>query len=86
MNAHFLDDRMLVFNSVHMGVAIDTERGLMVPTVFYANYKTLNEISAEVKKLAEDCQKGTINPDLLQGGTFTVTNLGMLDIESLHQF
>ncbi len=82
LNAHFLDDRMLVFNSVHMGVAIDTERGLMVPTVFYANYKTLNEISAEVKKLAEDCQKGTINPDLLQGGTFTVTNLGMLDIES----
>ncbi|NSW89662.1 MAG: 2-oxo acid dehydrogenase subunit E2 [Firmicutes bacterium] len=82
LNAHFLDDRMLLFNVVHLGVAVDTERGLMVPTIFYANHKSLNEISAEVKELAEECQKGTINPDLLKGGTFTVTNLGMLDIES----
>jgi len=82
LNAHFLDDKMKLFNIVNLGVAIDTERGLMVPTVMYANKKSLNEISEEVKKVAEECQKGTINPDLLKGGTFTVTNLGMLDIES----
>ena len=74
--------KMKLFNVVNLGVAVDTERGLMVPTVMYANKKSLNEISAEVKVLASECQKGTINPDLLKGGTFTVTNLGMLDIES----
>lgn len=82
LNAYFLDDKMRVFNNVHLGNAVDTERGLMVPTIFNANLKSLNEISKEVKELAEACQKGTINPDLLTGGSFTVTNLGMLGIES----
>ncbi|RCX12334.1 pyruvate dehydrogenase E2 component (dihydrolipoamide acetyltransferase) [Anaerobacterium chartisolvens] len=82
LNAHFLDDRMLYFNNVNLGVAVDTERGLMVPTVFNANLKSLNEISSEVKRIAEECQKGTVNPDLLKGGSFTITNLGTMDIES----
>lgn len=82
LNAHFLDDRMLYFKNVNMGVAVDTERGLMVPTLFNANLKSLNEISAEVKKLVKDCQSGTINPDMLKNGSFTITNLGTLDIES----
>ena len=82
LNAHFLDDRMLYFKNVNMGVAVDTDRGLMVPTLFDANLKSLNEISAEVKKLIKDCQAGTINPDLLKNGSFTITNLGTLDIES----
>lgn len=82
LNAHFLDDRMIYFKNVNLGVAVDTERGLMVPTVFNANQKSLNEISKEVKKIAKDCQSGTINPDLLKGAGFTITNLGNLDIES----
>jgi pyruvate dehydrogenase E2 component (dihydrolipoamide acetyltransferase) len=82
LNAHFLDDKMHIFHNVHLGVAVDTERGLMVPTVLNANKKSLNEISGEVKILAEECQKGTINPDMLKGGSFTVTNLGSLGIES----
>lgn len=82
LNAHFLEDKMLHFNNVHLGVAVDTERGLMVPNILNANLKSLNEISAEVKKLVQDCQKGTINPDLLKGGSFTITNLGTLGIES----
>lgn len=82
LNAHFLDDKMLVFNNAHLGVAVDTERGLMVPTLFNANKMSLNEISINAKKLIDDCQKGTINPDLLKGGSFTITNLGTLDIES----
>jgi len=82
LNAHFLDDGMLYFKNVNMGVAVDTDRGLMVPTLFNANLKSLNEISAEVKKLVKNCQAGTINPDMLRNGSFTVTNLGTLDIES----
>ena len=82
LNAHFMDDRMLYFRNVNMGIAVDTERGLMVPTIFNANLKSLNQISAETKMLIEQCQKGTINPDILKGGSFTITNLGTLDIES----
>jgi pyruvate dehydrogenase E2 component (dihydrolipoamide acetyltransferase) len=82
LNAHFLEDKMLIFNNVNLGVAVDTERGLMVPTLFNANKKSLNEISKETKGLIEQCQKGTINPDLLKGGSFTITNLGTLDVES----
>lgn len=82
LNAHFLDDKMRIFKDVHLGVAVDTERGLMVPTIFEANRKTLNQISREVKTRIEECRTGSINPDYLQGATFTVTNLGTLDIES----
>ncbi|MDI3547643.1 MAG: hypothetical protein PWR10_1295 [Halanaerobiales bacterium] len=82
LNAHFLDDKMRIFKDVHLGVAVDTERGLMVPTIFEANRKTLNQISREVKARIEECRTGSINPDYLQGATFTVTNLGTLDIES----
>lgn len=82
MNAHFLGDTMRYFTNVNMGIAVDTDRGLMVPTLFNANLKSLNEISIEAKELANECQKGTINPDKLKNGTFTVTNLGALGIES----
>ena len=81
-NAHYDEEKMTYFKHVHLGVAIDTPRGLMVPTLFQADTLPLAQISSQVKALAADCQKGTINPDLLKGGTFTVTNLGTLDIES----
>lgn len=82
LNAHFLGDKMRYFGDVNLGVAVDTPRGLMVPTIFAANKKSLNEIAEESKKLAEMCKNGTISPDYLTGGTFTVTNLGALGIES----
>ncbi|NLJ40752.1 MAG: 2-oxo acid dehydrogenase subunit E2 [Clostridiales bacterium] len=82
LNAHFLGDSMHVYNTVNLGVAVDTPRGLMVPTIFNADRKSLYEISKESKELAAACQAGTINPDLLAGGTFTVTNLGTLRVES----
>ena len=56
-------------------------RGLMVPTLFNADEKSLREISSEAKALIAACQEGSINPDLLQGGSFTVSNLGSLGIE-----
>ena len=82
LNAHMVDDTMKRFNHVMLGVAVDTPRGLMVPTVGYADLKSLDEISAETKDLAKQCQAGTINPDNLSGGSFTVTNLGSFGIES----
>lgn len=82
LNANMIDDKMRIFNHVNLGVAVDTPRGLMVPTIFCAELKSLSEISAEIKDLAQSCQSGTINPDLLTGGSFTVTNLGSFGIES----
>ena len=73
---------MVRFNNVHLGVATDTERGLMVPTVFNANKMSLKEISATTKDVCGMCRTGSCSPDLLKGGTFTVTNLGSLGIES----
>jgi pyruvate dehydrogenase E2 component (dihydrolipoamide acetyltransferase) len=82
LNAHFLEDKIRCFKNVNLGVAVDTPRGLMVPTLFKAELKSLNQLSGEVKQLVKECQAGTINPDWLKDGSFTVTNLGTLGIES----
>lgn len=82
VNSLLPDDTTLRrYHSVHLGVAVDTPRGLMVPTVFHADQKSLTEISAEVKTLAASARKGNINPDLLTGATFTVSNLGATGVE-----
>jgi pyruvate dehydrogenase E2 component (dihydrolipoamide acetyltransferase) len=81
LNAHFLGDKMAYFHNAHIGVAVDTPRGLLVPTVFNANRLSLVELSALSKQLAEKCKQGSIEPDLLKGGTFTVSNLGGFGVE-----
>jgi pyruvate dehydrogenase E2 component (dihydrolipoamide acetyltransferase) len=81
LNAHFLGDKMRRFCSVNLGVAVDTDRGLMVPTLFGADRLPLAELARAAKKLAEQCRAGSINPDALSGGTFTVSNLGILGVE-----
>lgn len=81
LNAHFLGDKMRYFDHVHLGMAVDTPRGLLVPTIFNADQKNLAEIANESKALAAAAQAGSISPDLLTGASFTVSNLGSLDIE-----
>ncbi|AEJ20110.1 dihydrolipoamide acetyltransferase family protein [Gracilinema caldarium] len=82
MNAHKNDDTLITYKQVHLGMAVDTPRGLMVPVIRNADQLSLVQISAEAKRLASACQQGTITPDELSGSTFTVTNLGNLGIES----
>ncbi len=82
LNAHMLGDKIRYFHHVNLGIAVDTPRGLLVPTLFSAETKTLGQISAEAKMLAKSAVDGSINPDLLQGGTFTISNLGLFGIES----
>ena len=82
LNAHMLGDKMVQFGNVHLGFAVDTPRGLMVPVIRYANLMSLKQLSAEAKRLANACIEGSIDPDALSGGTFTVTNLGAMGIES----
>ncbi len=82
LNAHFLGDTMRYFDHVHMGIAVDTERGLLVPTVFNADIRSLVSVAAAVKEVAIQAKEGIINPDLLSGASFTITNLGTFGIES----
>ncbi len=83
LNAHMLDDNNIrLFKHVNLGVAVDTPRGLMVPTIFHADEMSLVEISKAVKELAAQCREGNISPDKLSGGTFTVSNLGNMGVES----
>ena len=63
-------------------MAVDTPRGLLVPTLRFAETLTLREFSKQSKALAMDAIGGSISPDLLAGATFTVSNLGAFGIES----
>lgn len=82
LNANMIDENTIrQFDHVHLGLAVDTPRGLIVPTIFNADLKSLLEISREAKMLAEAARTGSINPDLLKGGTFTVSNLGSYGVE-----
>ena len=83
LNANMLDDNSIrIFKHVNLGVAVDTPRGLMVPTIFGADTMSLLEISKAVKELAAQCRDGAISPDKLSGGSFTVSNLGNMGVES----
>lgn len=82
LNANLFDDTIRYFNTVNLGVAVDTPRGLMVPVIKGAEKLSLAEISAQAKALANDAKAGSINPDLLNGGSFSVSNLGSLGVES----
>ncbi len=81
-NATLENGILRAYERVHLALAVDTPRGLMVPVIRNADLLSLREISAEAKRLAAACQAGNINPDELSGGTFTVSNLGAFGIES----
>jgi pyruvate dehydrogenase E2 component (dihydrolipoamide acetyltransferase) len=80
MNARLADDAIEVLAPIHVGLAVDTVRGLIVPVLRDVNQKSLKQIGSELRLLVKNAQEGTILPDDISGGTFTITNLGMYDI------
>lgn len=82
-NSHFLGDSMRLFNKVHLGLAVDTERGLMVPAVRNADDLSITGLANQLKEVANACKKGAIAPELLssEAATFTVSNLGNYGVE-----
>ena len=82
-NAHFLGDKMRLFKKVHLGLAVDTERGLMVPAVKNADDLSITGLSSQMQALATSSRKGNIDPDLLspEAASFTVSNLGNYGVE-----
>lgn len=82
MNSTLEKDEIKVFEEINIGVATDTPQGLVVPVVKNVDKKSLSEISAEIRDLAEKARKGKLQRSDVSGGTFTVTNLGMYGVEA----
>ncbi|NCD15429.1 MAG: 2-oxo acid dehydrogenase subunit E2, partial [Bacteroidia bacterium] len=83
VNSHFLGESVRYFNKVHLGLAVDTERGLMVPVVRNADDLSVTGLAAQFKEIAAACRNGSVNPDILspEAGSFTVSNLGNYGVE-----
>ncbi len=82
VNTNLVDNCIRTFAHSNVGMAVDTERGLLVPVIFGAEKLTLAELSAKTKELAGKAIEGKLSPDEMSGGSFTVSNLGSLGVES----
>jgi pyruvate dehydrogenase E2 component (dihydrolipoamide acetyltransferase) len=80
-NAWWQDDRIRYWNDVHLGMAVAVEDGLITPVIRFADRKTLREISVEARDLATRARERKLKPEEYTGGTFSVSNLGMFDID-----
>jgi len=82
-NAHFSGDSIRYFSKIHLGIAVDTGRGLMAPVIKNAGNLSIQELSICLKDVANACKKGSINPDLLvsEAASFTISNLGNYGVE-----
>ncbi len=79
INAELTGEKSLrVYEDVNVGIAVDSDRGLVVPTIFDADERSLRDVSEEIDRLAEKARSGSLGPDEMQGGTFTVSNAGSL--------
>ncbi len=80
-NAWWMDDRIRYFRDVHLAMAVAVDEGLITPVIRNAERKSLREIAAESRDLAERARERKLTPEEYTGGTFSVSNLGMLDID-----
>lgn len=81
MNARLNGDVIEQLAAVNIGIAVNAEKGLFVPVIREADRKNLRAIGAELRQRVEEIRSNKISPDHLTGGTFTITNLGMYDVE-----
>jgi pyruvate dehydrogenase E2 component (dihydrolipoamide acetyltransferase) len=81
VNASWMGDKIRRHQHIHIGIAVAVEDGLIVPVIKFANQKTLPQIAAESKDLSGKARSKKIQPHEFTGNTFTISNLGMMDIE-----
>ena len=79
-NSSFQGKSIRKYKNVDMSVAVQTDYGLITPIIFNSNLKGLAEISKEMKELADKAKQRKLKPQEFQGGTFTISNLGMMGI------
>jgi pyruvate dehydrogenase E2 component (dihydrolipoamide acetyltransferase) len=82
LNASLVGDTIQVWRGIHIGLAVDSDRGLLVPVIRNVDCKGLVQLESEIRTLAERARAGHCSPKELSGGTFTLTNLGMFGIDS----
>lgn len=82
MNAHWNEDSILQFEAAHVGLAVATDNGLVVPVIRDAHARTVREIAAERKRLVDKARQGRLQPTDFEGGTFSISNLGMMGVDS----
>ncbi|MBQ2277528.1 MAG: 2-oxo acid dehydrogenase subunit E2 [Clostridia bacterium] len=82
INANLIDNTFRKYKHANVGMAVDTDRGLLVPVIFGAEKLTLAEMSAQTKALAGKAREGKLSPDEMSGGSFTISNLGSMGVES----
>jgi len=82
INASWLGDTIRYHKQINIGVAVAIDEGLIVPVIRNADIKTLSQINTEVKTLAGKARDRKLQPEEMQGNTFTISNLGMFGIES----
>jgi len=82
VNVSFAEDKLIQKKQVHIGVAVALERGLIVPVLHNADKRGILDIARESRRLAEAARSNKLKPEDLSGGTFTISNLGMFDVES----
>jgi pyruvate dehydrogenase E2 component (dihydrolipoamide acetyltransferase) len=81
VNVSFAEDSLVRHSHVHVGIAVATDRGLIVPVLRDADQKSVGQIGRETRDLAERANSGKLQPPDYSGGTFTVSNLGMFGVE-----
>jgi pyruvate dehydrogenase E2 component (dihydrolipoyllysine-residue acetyltransferase) len=81
-NASYVDGKIELYSRVNVGVAVATDDALVVPVVFDADQKSLVQIAAETRRLADAARRRALGPDEMRHGTFTVSNLGMFGVRS----
>lgn len=81
MNAWWNEDSILQFEAAHVGLAVATDAGLVVPVIRDAHAKTVREIAADRKLLVDKARAGKLQPAEFEGGTFSISNLGMMGID-----
>jgi pyruvate dehydrogenase E2 component (dihydrolipoamide acetyltransferase) len=81
VNSSFLGDKIRYNQHIHIGMAVAVEEGLLVPVIKFADQKSLSQIGEEAKSLAAKAKEKKLQPEEMQGNTFTISNLGMMDID-----
>lgn len=81
LNSHFQEAKIIQFKEIHLGFAVDTAEGLVVPVIHQAEQYSLLQLVKKMQQLIRQCVDRDIQPEDLEGGTFTVTNLGNLGVE-----
>jgi pyruvate dehydrogenase E2 component (dihydrolipoamide acetyltransferase) len=82
-NASYVDGRLHLHQQINVGIAIAAPEVLLVPTIFAADTKTLGAIAGETRELTEQARHRRLTPSELEGGTFTVSNLGMFGVTAV---